>query len=68
LKFEKANFERDNNCKRKRPILSHQEIVTVLPHMAREISVERITKLEDSLSGSNTLLIIEKSMVEFTKW
>jgi hypothetical protein len=36
--------------------------------MAREISVERITKLEDSLSGSNTLLIIEKSMVEFTKW
>jgi hypothetical protein len=24
--------------------------------------------LEDSLSGSNTLLIIEKSMVEFTKW
>ena len=37
-------------------------------YMAREISVERITKLEDSLSGSNTLLIIEKSMVEFTKW
>ena len=56
LKFEKANFERDNS-KRKRPILSaSRDGYCATPPMAREISVERITKLKDNLTGSNTLL------------
>ncbi|CAB4038552.1 Hypothetical predicted protein, partial [Paramuricea clavata] len=51
LKFEKANFERDNNSKRKRPILSaSRDGYCATPPMAREIRVERITKLKDSLT------------------
>ena len=57
LKFEKANFERDNNSKRKIPILSaSRDGYCATPPMAREITVERITNLKDSLIGSNTLL------------
>ena len=57
LKFEKANYDRDNKNKRKRPILSaSRDGYCATPPMAREISPERVKKLKDGLNGSNTLL------------
>ena len=57
MKFEKSNFDRDNNNKRKKPILSaSRDGYCATPPIAREISIERIKKLKDDLSYSNTLL------------
>ena len=59
MKFEKANYDRDNiyNNKRKRPILSaSRDGYCATPPMAREISLERVKKLKDGLNGSHTLL------------